>query len=329
MRQKIALYILLIVIQTSLLFGQGIDTTWIPFRANLIEQHDTIRSGFDFYLQSNTQKNIPSFNSKFKLFEFFNVDSIMDLHLLYKKRHYVLRRIEVVRLMGNNVWDITCDTLSNDSCYSIAVKSAGCMSNVRIGGLWLSNRNCFDIWVKDLMGSATFVNEYKKLKNGQFTIADSLIKINRKNSKAYIMRADAYVKLYDYKSAIRDYSKALRLEKNNAILLYKRGMCKEDLMDSKGAIKDFRRALELNPDYALAYCGRAFASSSFARENNLEEMKLVLEDYDKAILLDPNLTNAYIYRGYFKLRLDDKNGACADFSKARELGGRVYDDICK
>jgi len=329
MRQKIPLYIFLIVIQTSLLFGQGIDTTWIPFRANLIEKQDTVRAGFDFYLQSNTKKNIPSYNSKLKLFEFFNVDSIMDLHLIYKKRHFVLRRIEVVRLMGNNEWNITCDSLSDDSCYSISVKSAGCMSNVRIGGLWLSRSNCLDIWVNDLIEMGKFVSLYKKLKNGQFAIADSLIKINRKNAQAYIMRADAYVKLGINYHAIKDYSRALQLDKNNAILFYKRGMCKEELMDSKGAIKDFRRALEINPDYALAYCGRALASSSIARENNFQEMKLVLEDYDKAILLDPKLTNAYIYRGYFKFRLDDKNGACADFSKARELGGNVNDDRCK
>jgi tetratricopeptide (TPR) repeat protein len=186
-----------------------------------------------------------------------------------------------------------------------------------------------EIWVNELIEMGTFVSLYKKLKNGQFSIADSLIKINRRNVQAYIMRADAYVKLGIYYQAIKDYSRALRLDKNNAILFYKRGMCKEDLMDSKGAIKDFKRALELKPDYALAYCGRALASSSFARENNLEEMKLVLVDYDKAILLDPKLTNAYIYRGYIKLRLDDKKGACADFSKARELGGRVYDDMCK
>ena len=106
-------------------------------------------------------------------------------------------------------------------------------------------------------------------------------------------------------------------------------MCKEDLMDSKSAIKDFRRALELKPDYALAYCGRAFSNSTFVRKDNLKDIKLVLDDYDKAIGLDPNLTIAYVYRGYFKLGLDDKKGGCDDFSKARELGRKVYDDRCK
>ena len=45
-----------------------------------------------------------------------------------------------------------------------------------------------------------------------------------------------------------------------------------------------------------------------------------IQDWDKAIALNPENDDAYYSRGLLKLALGEKNGACLDLSKAGELG---------
>ena len=53
-----------------------------------------------------------------------------------------------------------------------------------------------------------------------------------------------------------------------------------------------------------------------------------IQDYNKAIELYPDYTEAYVDRGVAKYNLGDKNGGCLDFSKAGELGYEdAYDRI--
>ena len=51
---------------------------------------------------------------------------------------------------------------------------------------------------------------------------------------------------------------------------------------SKEAIKDFSKAIKLNPNYALAYNNRGIA------KDNLGLYEEAIKDYDKAIKLNPN-----------------------------------------
>ena len=46
----------------------------------------------------------------------------------------------------------------------------------------------------------------------------------------------------------------------------------------------------------------------------------------KAIEIDSNDSDAYFSRGQAKLNLNQKESACADFSKARELGDKDAND---
>ena len=58
--------------------------------------------------------------------------------------------------------------------------------------------------------------------------------------------------------------------------------------------------------------------------SGLEKMKNgdfsdAIEDYTKAIELDPNYADAYINRGIAKNKLENHSGAITDFTKAIEL----------
>ena len=66
-------------------------------------------------------------------------------------------------------------------------------------------------------------------------------------------------------------------------------------MIRKGAIQDYDKAIELNPNSAYAYNNRGYAKFQ------LQEDYQAIEDYDKAIELDPNYAQAYHYnRGVAK-----------------------------
>ena len=62
----------------------------------------------------------------------------------------------------------------------------------------------------------------------------------------------------------------------------------------------------------------------------LKDYRGAMQDYNKAIDIDPKHKNAYYGRGIAKYRLKDINGACLDWSKAGELGNNnAYDMIKK
>lgn len=93
--------------------------------------------------------------------------------------------------------------------------------------------------------------------------------------------------------------------------------------DYTGAIEEFDKAIKLNPKFTRAYWYKA-------------ECKFYLQDYsgaisecNKAISINPDRSGVpYNIRGNSKFKLSDKMGACLDWSKAGELGEiQVYDII--
>ncbi|ROL56058.1 tetratricopeptide repeat protein [Bacteroidetes/Chlorobi group bacterium Naka2016] len=84
----------------------------------------------------------------------------------------------------------------------------------------------------------------------------------------------------------------------------------------------------------LTFCYLSFAQTAeeyFLRGNAKVEkgdFRAAIEDYTKAIQINPNYAWAYINRGIAKFNLWDKFGACSDWSKAGELGLKdAYDYI--
>jgi len=80
------------------------------------------------------------------------------------------------------------------------------------------------------------------------------------------------------------------------------------------AMEEFTRAIELDPEYYYAYYNRALV---YYRRGDLEES---LADYSKAIDLRPD--NAYwtFERGFLYLELGDRDRAVVDLERSLELG---------
>ncbi len=102
------------------------------------------------------------------------------------------------------------------------------------------------------------------------------------------------------------------------------GLAKAVLDDCRGAIQDYTKAIELNPEDVKAYYRRGNAKAY------LKDYKGAIADYSKAIELNPKDADAYAGRGLAKITLGQKDSGCLDLSKAGELGlAEAYETIKK
>lgn len=138
------------------------------------------------------------------------------------------------------------------------------------------------------------------------------------NNKDYNLCIDYYnqiIEMTDNLLKIYDEnSEKYSKYKNNYLIAYNnRGIAKNNLGLYEEAIKDFNKAIELNPNISEAYNNRGNA------KNNLKQYEEAIKDYDKAIELNPNNLDAYNNRGSAKAILMQYKEAIKDFDKAIKL----------
>lgn len=104
---------------------------------------------------------------------------------------------------------------------------------------------------------------------------------------------------------------------------YVRGNAKLRNMEYIEAIQDFNKAISLNPKYGAAFNSRGFAKDA------LGDYRGAIKDYTAAIKLDWNSRAIYYNnRGLSKIALGERESGCLDLSKAGELGAfDAYDSI--
>ena len=86
--------------------------------------------------------------------------------------------------------------------------------------------------------------------------------------------------------------------------------------DYYGAILDFTKAIEIQPNNALLYSIRSYPKFL------LKDYYGAISDLNKAIKIEPNKGSFYKLRGNTKLMLNEGQGACIDWSKAASLGDK-------
>ena len=83
------------------------------------------------------------------------------------------------------------------------------------------------------------------------------------------------------------------------------------------ALEDFNRAIKIDPQLAGGYLGRANTLSTMGQYQE------ALEDYDRTLEIDPNLANAYINRGSAYSHLGQYEKAIADYEKGLKLDPKI------
>ena len=160
---------------------------------------------------------------------------------------------------------------------------------------------------------------YEYLDNFDNAYSDytELIKFDKKH---YVDRAGFCYEFKRYDLAIKDYSIEIKHNYNNfdnedlsECCYSMRADCYEELDKYEEAIEDYNKAIELNPDWWDLYSNRA---DCYKKHEQYEE---ALEDYSKAIELSPDLSLLYRDRADCYKELEQYEEAISGYSEAIKI----------
>ncbi len=117
----------------------------------------------------------------------------------------------------------------------------------------------------------------------------------------------------DLAGAIKEFSRALKVNPQFSDAYYKRAVTRFDFGDLQGAIEDYNKLLQMHPDHINAYCGRGLTNLA------LGNMEAAIEDATQATRINPKQAQAYSLRGTACQRLGNVQAAIANFKKAAEI----------
>ena len=114
--------------------------------------------------------------------------------------------------------------------------------------------------------------------------------------------------------AIEDFDSILRINPKDTAAYVNRGTAYSRKGDQDRAITDYDIAIRLDPHLGEAYADRGRAYSLKAN------WRQTIADCDAALLIDPNIAHAYFVRGFARGQLGDEIGYMQDVRMARTLG---------
>lgn len=169
--------------------------------------------------------------------------------------------------------------------------------------------------------------------NRFFTMADSLSErldayrsIDAHMSDMLLQRAVAAMAVQNMEAADDDLSRCIAIDSCNVMALWQRAACRQKTnlfnsslgtdikLQSANVISDISIALRHAPDnhFLIYNLGNVYAL--------LRNYRLAIDNYTRAIALEPTLAEAYFNRGLCHYHQGQTKEAVADLSKAGELG---------
>ncbi|NJK87782.1 MAG: hypothetical protein HC906_19240 [Bacteroidales bacterium] len=123
-----------------------------------------------------------------------------------------------------------------------------------------------------------------------------------------------YLKLGNIAKAKEYVEKAIGNDKSIPKNYHMKGIILAITKDHNASIKEFTKAIELDASYFDAWFHRGMAYSS------IQNYAMANLDFSECINLNPQNNEAYFNRGVSLYHLGNKNKACEDLVKARDLG---------
>jgi tetratricopeptide (TPR) repeat protein len=188
-------------------------------------------------------------------------------------------------------------------------------------------------------------SNYPEIRNN-IKLQNIFIKLDSNDLNAYIRRAMLEFQMNDFVGSIRDYDKILIYKPNSTEAYSNRGLCYCMLRNYTAALSDMNKALELTPD-PMSYKLRAaikyymkdftgaiadldtaitmkhdYADAYNARgeaENEIGKCQEAIQDFNKALELDPQLWLVYEGKAEAKFKLGDYDGAIFDLCEERKM----------
>lgn len=109
---------------------------------------------------------------------------------------------------------------------------------------------------------------------------------NKNLETTYYLRGFAYGELDEYRSAVSDFSQAIRLDPSDIDAWYNRGVNYFALNDYNSALIDYTKTVQLNPSDEYAWYNLGKTHSALGDKNS------AIDDYDHALKLNPNDADA-------------------------------------
>jgi len=131
-------------------------------------------------------------------------------------------------------------------------------------------------------------------------------------AKDFFNRASKKYKDKEYAAAAVEYTRALELSPESAVLFNNRGLCYFKLEQWDKALNDYERAIILDPNYKQAYLNAGNVSL------DKTEYDKALLSFDKALAIDSFYTPVYAKKAFSLYQLEDYKGALVYYDKAIE-----------
>lgn len=126
-----------------------------------------------------------------------------------------------------------------------------------------------------------------------------------------------------YKAAIADFEKAQELLDENAVLSNYLGGAEFNLGNYNKAIAHYRKAVLADPDFAEAWRNMG---SCYGMQNQYNEAEACLTE---SIKYEANNAEGYRLRGLVYLKINNREKACSDLLRAKQLGANQVDELLK
>lgn len=137
--------------------------------------------------------------------------------------------------------------------------------------------------------------------------------VKRDPAKAHAARGQMWLKRADFRRAVIDLGRVLRVHRKDVDGYIRRGMAFEGLKDLGHAVVDYTYAIKLDPDRILPYSKRG---GIFYRLGKHEQ---ALADFDRWLELSPNDARGYVVRAGLHTRRKAYDLALADLERAVRL----------
>lgn len=138
------------------------------------------------------------------------------------------------------------------------------------------------------------------------------------DAQSYLQRGFEAHQNDNMDDAIEYYTEFIRLDpvdtSNISVAYYSRGIAYGEKNEYDTAIEDYNKAIQLNPNFAEAYNNRGYAY------HKKGEIDRAIEDYDKAIQIKPDDVRFYNNRGIVLLDVQEWQKAKSDLTIARNMG---------
>ena len=153
------------------------------------------------------------------------------------------------------------------------------------------------------------------------------IEANPKDTKAILYRGAAHQCLSRPDEAFADFARVVELippdtpDPGLLAILVETHICLGVAIGRRSeplsAVEEFSKALELDPSHYLAYYNRGISWSRCG-----ESIKAI-KDYSKTIEINPNYADAYLHRGLERRNIGDLHKSREDFAKVREFNKKA------